>query len=96
MDINKQAEQNDIFRHQIPHISPPDQLVVTRGIASLPHDVVFRILQQVKDFDRFTRDNDPWEEHDFGSFEYQDRKIFWKIDDYGYRRVLTVMYAEEY
>jgi hypothetical protein len=33
-------------------------------------------------FDSFTEDNDPHGEHDFGAFEHEGRKIFWKIDYY--------------
>jgi hypothetical protein len=56
-------------------------------------------------------DNDPFEEHDFGSFEHDGERIFWKIDYYDRsltkgsgapsdpaqtRRVLTIMLASEY
>jgi hypothetical protein len=59
----------------------------------------------------FTDDNDPYGEHDFGSFGLCNRKFFWKIDyydpqlEYGSEdptdpqkttRVLTLMLAEEY
>jgi hypothetical protein len=52
--------------------------------------------------------NDPHGEHDFGSFEVDGRKIFWKIDLYEEpevkgadgqpvtTRVLTIMLAEEW
>lgn len=68
-------------------------------------------MKRVRGFDAFTDDNDPYGEHDFGSFEYAGRTIFWKIDcydrdlNYGSpdpsdetvtARVLTVMLAEEY
>jgi len=33
-------------------------------------------------FDSFTSDNDPYGEHNFGSFEHEGKKIFWKIDYY--------------
>jgi len=63
-------------------------------------DEVLDILQKVREFSTFTPDNDPWGEHDFGSFEHDGQKVFWKIDDYngqdGYRLVLTVMLADEY
>ena len=69
------------------------------------------IMQRVQGFSDFTPDNDPWGEHDFGSFDYNGKKIFWKIDYYDRdlkfhstdaadesvtTRVLTVMLAEEY
>ena len=63
-------------------------------------------------FDRFTDDNDPHGEHDFGCIELEARRIFWKIDYYAddamewgseepseparTYRVLTIMLAEEY
>ena len=65
----------------------------------------------MRTFDDFTEDNDPHGEHDFGSFEQNGQTIFWKIDYYDLlvdngsrdpsdpaltRRVLTVMFAEEY
>ncbi len=97
-------ETNDALRQRIPNVVPPNLLVITRGIADLGPEGVREILQQVKEFNDFSKDNDPWEEHDFGSFSYQSeepqKKIFWKIDDYagqeGYNLVLTVMLAEEY
>jgi hypothetical protein len=68
-------------------------------------------LQAVAGFDRFTPDNDPHGEHDFGEFELCSRKFFWKIDYYDPQcelgsedpadvtkttRVLTLMLASEY
>ncbi len=33
-------------------------------------------------FDDFNADNDPHREQDFGSFELEGEKLFWKIDLY--------------
>ena len=94
------AETNDALRKTIPMIAKPNSLFITRGIAELNSDEVVEILARVKDFDDFKEENDPWKEHDFGSFDHNDRKIFWKIDDYegheGFNLILTVMLAEEY
>ena len=61
-------------------------LVMTRGVMSLPQKAQSKIREQVELFDHFTEDNDPYKEHDFGSFTYDDeetvQKIFWKIDYY--------------
>ena len=97
-------ETNDALRASIPYIMPPDLLVITRGIAALGPEAVAKILVKVKEFNNFNEDNDPWNEHDFGSFFYESQepreRIFWKIDDYagqeGYNLVLTVMLAHEY
>jgi hypothetical protein len=68
-------------------------------------------LKRAATFDAFTEDNDPYNEHDFGSFDLCGRKFFWKIDyldcamEYGSEdpsdpeqttRVMTIMLAEEY
>jgi len=69
------------------------------------------IREKVETFDAFTPDNDPHGEHDFGAFEHNGQKIFWKIDSYAPDmehgsedpsdpaqtvRVLTIMLASEY
>ena len=81
--------------------------MVTRGISALPN--IAKVISMVRDFNEFGEDNDPYGEHDFGSFEYFGEKLFWKIDYYDSalelwtdplssecHRVLTVMLAEEY
>lgn len=77
--------QNDAFR-QHPEMANVygirGQFVMTRGVAEIttnPHDAILII---VKTYNDFNEDNDPWGEHDFGSFEYIGRKFFWKIDYY--------------
>lgn len=68
-------------------------------------------MTAIRSFDGFSKDNDPWGEHDFGAIEIGEEKIFWKIDAYDLdlrwgspnpanpavtHRVLTVMLASEY
>ena len=87
------------------------EVFFTRGIDALPIYERAFILDRVCAFDDFSEDNDPWGEHDCGSFEHDGKTIFWKIDYYDLfrrnasldpsdpaltRRVLTVMLAEEY
>ena len=87
------------------------QVLLTAGINAKQTDDVANILSMVRDFNKFTPDNDPYGEHDFGSFDYKGDKIFWEIDYYGLNsqylaanpadpnitnRVLTIMLAEEY
>lgn len=58
------------------------QVLLTAGINAKPTDDVANILSMVRSFNKFTPDNDPYGEHDFGSFDYKGDKVFWKIDYY--------------
>jgi len=87
------------------------KVILTQGInVKLPKDIA-RILSKVRNFNNFTKDNDPYGEHDFGSFDYKGETIYFKIDyydkNYQYlsedpsnpnltNRVMTVMLASEY
>lgn len=101
------ATLNDNFRKTF----TGGQVLLTAGIDSLPTDDVANIMLLVQNFTDFTPDNDPYGEHDFGSFMYNGNKIFWKIDYYDTNneylsenpadtsvtnRVLTIMLADEY
>lgn len=83
--------------------------MITQGVQAL--DDVGAVLERVRTFDAFDGDNDPYGEHDFGSFVHNGETIFWKIDYYDRTltagsedptdpeatiRVLTVMLASEY
>ncbi|MEO8629066.1 MAG: DUF3768 domain-containing protein [Betaproteobacteria bacterium] len=101
-------ELNDAFRASL----TGGKVYTTDGISGEGPDFVATALDAVRTFDRFTRDNDPHSEHDFGSFEVDGQKLFWKIDYYDKgdsnfgaedpsdpattERVLTIMLAEEY
>jgi hypothetical protein len=96
------AERNDLARKYMGVACMP---VVTCGVASLPPETLTRLIEAVRNFDDFNRDNDPWKEHDFGNIKLDGRLFFWKIDDYGedyqeqgatHPLVLTIMRAEEY
>ena len=86
-------------------------MVVTEGVQEKGLPFIRQALDQVRTFDAFTTDNDPWGEHDFGAFELDGEKLFWKIDAYDLTltmgspnpaneavtaRVLTIMLASEY
>jgi hypothetical protein len=83
----------------------------TAGIAALDPAIQSKIRERVETFSEFTPDNDPYGEHDFGSFTLDGNRVFWKFDyydrtmDFGSEdpanpaatiRVLTILLAEEY
>ena len=95
------AQLNDEFRRSGRY------LFITRGVQTLPD--VMGLIEAVKQFDRFTPENDPYSEHDFGSITWHKEKTFWKIDYYDQalqygedpltpecRRILTILLASEY
>ena len=101
------ASLNDAFRTTF----IGGQVLITPGIKALPAELQEAILSEVRTFNTFTEDNDPYGEHDFGSSRCHGKLINWKIDYYDlemtYRsedpsnphvtkRVLTIMLAEEY
>ena len=104
------AEQNDAFRRG--SLDFKGERVHTRGIEALGLEAVLHIWSFVRGFDGFNEDNDPYGEHDFGSFIHPvGGKVFWKIDYYDATltagspdpadpamtaRVLTIMLAQEY
>jgi hypothetical protein len=102
------AELNDLCRTAM---GVAGRLVQTCGISAFPVADQSAIREQVENFDAFTPDNDPHGERDFGAFEHNGERIFWKIDYYGTTltygsedpsdpkqtvRVLTIMLASEY
>ena len=102
------AELNDLCRKAM---GVAGGVFQTQGIAALPPAAQSAIREKVESFDSFTEDNDPHGEHDFGAFEHEGERIFWKIDYYAPDmergsenpadpkqtvRVLTIMLASEY
>jgi hypothetical protein len=85
--------------------------VMTPGIAALGQEAVARIIKTIEVYDDFRHANDPHEEHDFGAFDADGHKVFFKIDYFDStltmhspdpsdpnvtKRVITIMLAEEY
>ena len=107
-DTKRIAALNDLCRTAM---GITGRLVQTPGICALPLGDQSAIREKVELFDAFTPDNDPHQEHDFGSFDHVGESIFWKIDYYDLMltcgsedpsdprqtvRVLTIMLAAEY
>lgn len=95
------AKKNDEFRRS------GFGITVTPGAQVL--EDLGGLIDEIRRFNKFTEDNDPYGEHDFGAVYWFGEKVFWKISyydqklEYGEdplsskcRRVLTVMLASEY
>src|SRR5947207_14584685 len=79
--------------------------VITPGIAALGPEAVARLVKTIAVFDDFCHANDPHQEHDFGSFRFDEVVVMFKIDLYEepdvkdangdpvVNRVLTIMLA---
>lgn len=108
LSTNRVRELNDAFRTGG---FSTGQWMLTRGVVALGPDFIALATRAVRDFDGFTPGNDPYGEHDFGSFNLCGETLFWKIDAYDMtltygsddpsdpavtRRVLTIMLASEY
>ena len=73
------AKQNDAFR-KFPFAG--GKFMMTRGVSAFMQEHEVNILPLVQDFNDFNENNDPYGEHDYGSFTIKDEKIMWKIDYY--------------
>ena len=84
---------------------------MTPGVAALGPEAAERIFRTIATYDDFCHANDPWSEHDFGSFEAEGETIFFKIeylskdmtmgspdpsDPLVTTRVITIMLSSEY
>jgi hypothetical protein len=100
-------ELNDRFRTTF----TGGRVLMTDGVAALPESVKTDVLERVRSFNQFDADNDPHQEHDFGSFEVAGDQFFFKIDYYNRdmnggsedpsnpgitTHVITIMLASEY
>ncbi|TCQ16383.1 DUF3768 domain-containing protein [Rhizobium sp. PP-CC-3G-465] len=109
LETTRIRQLNDMLRKW--PFPPLGEMLVTTGIMALSAQDRVDVLRKVAAFDAFTEDNDPHGEHDFGAFEHNGTRYFWKIDYYDLkreyhspnpsdpevtRRVLTVMHASEY
>jgi hypothetical protein len=105
--MNRIALLNDNFRSTF----LGGMIVMSVGVSELSLTSKAEAILTVQRFSDFSEDNDPYGEHDFGSFEIAGERFFWKIDYYDVSlrhgsedpedpektvRVLTIMLAEEY
>ena len=101
------AELNDQFRRTL----VGGRVMMTAGVSARGTEFVAKVVAAMQAFTNFDRDNDPHHEHDFGAYEVEGHRLFFKIDYYAPDmqhgsddpadptktvRVLTLMLAEEY
>jgi len=108
------ARGNDKFRHEATtgaKPSMPGMIVATRKVQALPDAVKRRMIELIRDYDRFDDGDDQFpDQHDGGQFSIGEQMFVWKIDwtadptgivipesdkPETYFRVLTIMLAEE-
>lgn len=105
---NRIAMLNDHFRMT----GVGGKIMLTQGVTSLGEGMVANIITTMQQYTDWSKDNDPYGEHDFGIIKLDDsQKVYFKIDYYDERlefgsddpadpekttRVLTLMLAEEY
>lgn len=98
---------NDLFRSTMhPNLG---KVIVTPGAHA--HPSLTEVIKKVQSFSEFTEDNDPYDEHDFGSINEDGQLFYWKIDYYNKdmtsgsedpsnhqitTRILTIMLSSEY
>lgn len=110
--IQRIAQLNDKFRSGDPGV--PGQRFMTAGVVHLMNQLNIpteTLIQRVAQFNDFTEHNDPYDQREFGGFDFHGHQLFWKIDPYDAdyalgsddpndvsktRRVLTIMLAEEW
>ena len=86
-------------------------IYLTRGVLERGEPFFHKAIETVATFSKFTEENDPYGEHDFGAFMLGGAELFWKIDYYApdlkhgsedpsdpskTARVLTILLAQEY
>ena len=109
--FNKKYNFNNFWRQSIFNSLGKNKLVLSNDVSQLNLIDGIEVLKLVKEFKTFTKDDDPYGEHDFGSFDFKDISYFWKIDYYDNDlkfhsedklnaektiKVLTVLRASEY
>ena len=105
--VNRVRELNDHARKHIGYC----KVVMTRGIANKEPKTLEKILKTVANYNLFSEENDPYCEHDFGSFIINGETMYFKFDYYNQdmtqgsedptdekktTRLLTIMLASEY
>lgn len=108
------SERTDRIRQlndQLRRTGKGGQIVATGALTQADPELIYQASVQVRDYAAFDTGDDPYGEHDFGSFVIGGQKFHWKIDYYDRSmefgaddpadsancvRVLSIFYAEDY
>jgi hypothetical protein len=106
-DSSKIRALNDRFRRSL----TGGHVMLTAAVSELSDELRAQAVERMRTFDAFNADNDPHQEHDFGSFEIDGQMFFFKHDYYDKAmqygsddpsdptkttRVLTLMLSSDY
>ena len=72
-DLNDQFRRNPTLHGRV---------MVTAAVNAKGWAFVLKCMETIKNYDAFTKDNDPYGEHDFLNFEVDGEKLFVKITYY--------------
>lgn len=106
-----ESERIRAWNDQLRKFHRGGMMVISRGVAALPRARWADVIIAVAQFDNFTKDNDPYGEHDCAVVEVGDLTVIFKFDYFDptmlyhsddpsdpkvTRRVMTIMLADEY
>jgi hypothetical protein len=112
--MSKNAETKDRIRRlndDLRQAFTGGRVVMTDGVAAIPEGDLAKLLEGLRRFDEFAKDNDPHGEHDFGTIDLAGQTYFFKVDYYApdmdggsedpadpakTTRLLTIMRDDEY
>lgn len=60
------------------------RMLLTSGVLSLGEEVVIKIVEAMREYSDWDKENDPWNEHDFGIIKLTElsQSVYFKIDYY--------------
>ena len=95
------AKKNDELRSKLPALPWPHRLILSSEVAALDMIEIGSVITSIKEYNNFTEENDPYEEHDCIIVGGCICKIDYYDDDFEYfkedgNRVFTIMKSHEY
>lgn len=105
------AANNLVFKNTL-ITTPRHKIVFSEVVSQLDEEILNGVITAVREFKGFNKDNDPYNEKDFGRVTVEGNDYFFKIDlyddkwEYGFdrdseslskcNRLMTIMRSDEY